>query len=568
MTIPMRRCLNSVLIVLVLLLGIPSASGSDVPTVEELKPGFDLEKYEFSYPLAEMRFAAKTFKMCWWGCHEAAEVNQPGTILPRIEGQDVDYFLKQFNAFDGDRKGSIASQMKMMMHSYTPDQVHAMAEVAQVFKLPYEPGEKVRNSEMYAKGKETYGTYCAMCHGPGGDSKNPKYPVLRGQTSGYIFEQMINFRDQKRTNHNSAQMTPFARILSEEDYRNLATYLSGTEWFEREENPQFITGLGMPPVEGFRLPDTGYVFDTTPVFGEDADYTRNPLSYTISKSGKVTLDDNTRLMWERDSRKDWISAFKAVQHCEDLVLDGYDDWRLPLMKELITIADYGNYRPAIDMDAFLNMPSSSSGIWAFPVMADHKEHAWHVGFPDGHIMGQHIYSEKMVRCVRADGGAAFHANAFTSNGDGTVTDDVTGLMWQQQIDYELRPWLGAIEYCEDLELAGHDDWHLPNVKEGVSIIDYNRFEPTIDETFFPNTPSDRFFWLSTSDALKKAQEQPDIFFNPFPPESPPRKDVRIAANDIVDHSNNIGWAMEFIIGSAWRYTKNREFYTRCTRYAN
>ena len=87
------------------------------------KPGFDLDKYEFSYPLHEMKFAAKTFKMCWWGCHEAAQVNQPGTILPRIEGQAVDYFLKQWNAFDGDREGSIASQMKLMMHSYTPDQI-------------------------------------------------------------------------------------------------------------------------------------------------------------------------------------------------------------------------------------------------------------------------------------------------------------------------------------------------------------------------------------------------------------------------------------------------------------
>jgi cytochrome c553 len=555
-------------IILALVAGVPPAIGFDVPSVEDLKPGFDLERYEFSYPLEDMKFAARTFKMCYWGCHEAAELNQPGTILPRIEGQDVEYFLKQWNAYDGDRKGSIASQMKLLMHSYTPDQMRAVAEVAQVFKIPYKPSEEVRTSEAFAKGRETDDTYCAMCHGSGGASENPKYPVLRGQTSGYIFEQMINFRDQKRTSHNSAQMTPFARILSEEDYKNLATYLSGTEWFEREENPEFITGIGMPPVEGFKMPDTGHIFDTTPVFGEDSDYPRHPLSYTISESGKVTLDNNTKLMWERDSREDWIGAFEAQDYCEDLVLDGYDDWRLPLMKELVSIADYGNYRPSIDMDAFLNMPSGSSGIWAFPAIADHKEHVWHVGFPDGHIMGQHIYSVKMVRCVRADGGAAFHANAFTDNGDGTITDEVTGLMWQQQIDYELRPWLGAIEYCEGLELAGHDDWRLPNVKEGVSLVDYNRFAPTIDEAFFPNTPSERFFWLSTSDALKNAQEQSDLFFNPFPPDSPPRKEVRIAANDIVDHGNNIGWAMEFIAGSAWRYTKNQEFYVRCVRYAD
>ncbi len=563
------RCRTSWIgVILVLGFGSHQASGFDVPSVDDLKPGFNLEDYEFSYSTEEMKFAAKTFKMCWWGCHETAQLNQPGTIVPRIEGQDPEYFLKQWNAFDGYRKGSIASEMKMLMYSYTPDQMRAVAEVAQIFEIPYEPSEAVLASDAYKRGKKTYERLCVMCHGEDGLSTNPRYPVLRGQISGYIVEQMINFRDMKRINGDSAVMTPFARILNEEDYRDLATYLSGTEWFEREPDPMFITGLGMPPVEGFKLPDTGHVFDSSPVFGEDSDYPRHPLGYTISESGKVTLDNNTQLMWERDAPEEWMGAFEARDHCENLILDGYDDWRLPLMKELITIADYGNYRPAIDMNAFLNMPSASSGIWAFPVMADHKEHAWHVGFPDGHIMGQHLYSDKMVRCVRADGGAAFHANDLKDNGDGTVTDRITGLMWQQQLDYKIRPWADAIEYCEGMELAGYDDWRLPNVKEGVSIVDYNRFSPTIDQTFFPDTPTERFFWLSTSDALKNAQEQPDIFFNPFPPDSPPRKDVRIAANDMVDHDNKLGWAVEFIVGSAWRYKKDQEFYVRCTRYAD
>jgi hypothetical protein len=109
---------------------------------------------------------------------------------------------------------------------------------------------------------------------------------------------------------------------------------------------------------------------------------------------------------------------------------------------------------------------------------------------------------------------------------------------------------------------------LPNVKEGVSIVDYNKHAPTIDPTFFPFTPSDRFFWLSTSDALKNAQQQPDIFFTPPQPEQPPRKSERIASGEMTDHDNNMGWAVEFIAGSAWRYTKNQEFYVRCTRYAD
>jgi hypothetical protein len=52
------------------------------------------------------------------------------------------------------------------------------------------------------------------------------------------------------------------------------------------------------------------------------------------------------------------------------------------------------------------------------------------------------------------------------------------------------------------------------------------------------------------------------------PDNPPRKYERIANGDTVDHGNNIGWAVEFIVGSAWRYTKDQEFYVRCARYAD
>lgn len=458
--------------------------------------------------------------------------------------------------------------MKLLMYSYTPDQMRAVAEIARISIMPHQPSEEVLDSDIYKRGAKTYDRLCAMCHGEGGAGTNSKYPVLRGQTSGYLYEQMINFRDMKRTSNDSAQMTPIASILSEQDYRDLATYLSGNPFFERVANPQFISGIGMPPIKGFKLPDSGHVYDTTDVFGEDSDYPRNPLSYSYSESGKVTIDNNTQLMWERYMREDWVSAFEAKRYCADLELDGYDDWRLPLMKELISTADYGNIRPAINMDAFQNMPRGGNGVWAFPALGDHKEHVWHVGFPDGHIMGQHIYSEKLVRCVRADDNAAFHINAFADNGNGTVTDKVTGLMWQQKIDYKLYEWVEAIQHCENLELAGHGDWRLPNVKEGVSIIDYNRHSPTIDPKFFPNTPTDRFFWLSTSDALKNAQRQPDIFFSPPLPQNPPRKHERIAAHDTIDHGNRVGWAVEFIIGSAWRYTKDQGFYARCVRYAD
>jgi hypothetical protein len=55
--------------------------------------------------------------------------------------------------------------------------------------------------------------------------------------------------------------------------------------------------------------------------------------------------------------------------------------------------------------------------------------------------------------------------AFQDNGNGTVTDLNTGLMWQQTPDSMKPTWYGAQQYAENLTLAGYTDWRLPTVKE-------------------------------------------------------------------------------------------------------
>lgn len=47
--------------------------------------------------------------------------------------------------------------------------------------------------------------------------------------------------------------------------------------------------------------------------------------------------------------------------------------------------------------------------------------------------------------------------AYVDNGDGTVTDTATGLMWQQQDDGSSRNWSSALTYAEGLTLAGYAD---------------------------------------------------------------------------------------------------------------
>ncbi len=86
---------------------------------------------------------------------------------------------------------------------------------------------------------------------------------------------------------------------------------------------------------------------------------------------------------------------------------------------------------------------------------------------------------------------------------GVVVDDVTGLMWQRSVTGRLQTFTGAERECEQLSLAGYDDWRLPSRIELVSILDGTRTQPSIDVNAFPGTPN-HWFWTSSP-----AVEEPD-----------------------------------------------------------
>jgi hypothetical protein len=71
-----------------------------------------------------------------------------------------------------------------------------------------------------------------------------------------------------------------------------------------------------------------------------------------------------------------------------------------------------------------------------------------------------------------------------------------------QVGLDLRMyWYDAINACENLDFAGHEDWRLPNINELMSIVDHSRYSPAFDTMFFI-PPSDLFtpYWSSTSNA--------------------------------------------------------------------
>ncbi len=97
------------------------------------------------------------------------------------------------------------------------------------------------------------------------------------------------------------------------------------------------------------------------------------------------------------------------------------------------------------------------------------------------------------------------------NGDNTITDMATTLMWKQCSEGQANDgtcsgsasdhtWQSALQIPQALNtgggFAGHSDWRLPNIKELRSIVEVACQGPAINEIRFPNT-SARNYWSST-----------------------------------------------------------------------
>jgi Protein of unknown function (DUF1566) len=87
--------------------------------------------------------------------------------------------------------------------------------------------------------------------------------------------------------------------------------------------------------------------------------------------------------------------------------------------------------------------------------------------------------------------------SYTDNGDGTVTDNVTKLVWQKAVtSSQAYAWCEAINYCATLTLAGRT-WRLPTRIELLSLVDFTRTGPAINTTAFPGVPGGKYHWTSS-----------------------------------------------------------------------
>ncbi|MCX6161977.1 MAG: SUMF1/EgtB/PvdO family nonheme iron enzyme [Ignavibacteriae bacterium] len=86
-----------------------------------------------------------------------------------------------------------------------------------------------------------------------------------------------------------------------------------------------------------------------------------------------------------------------------------------------------------------------------------------------------------------------NAPSFTNNSNGTITDNITGLIWQKTDGGEMT-FENALTYCGNLVLGGYSDWRIPDSHELFSILNHGNSHPAIDTNYFTKTLAE--YWWS------------------------------------------------------------------------
>lgn len=290
-----------------------------------------------------------------------------------------------------------------------------------------------------------------------------------------------------------------------------------------------------------------------PFYGQDAQFQIHPASHTLSAAGLTVQDNVTGLTWQRSPDTDGNGVLTSADkltftQAQTLPVKlnaakfgGFDDWRLPTIKELYSLfdgrgtdpsgptmdADTSGLSPYLDTKffefAYGDLRAGERVIdsqWATSTLyVANPRQMFGVNFADGRIKG---YPATMpgrqaktyfVLCVR--GNPAYGKNDFHDNGDGTITDRATGLTWSKADSGQGMNWQDALAWVQRKNVEkflGHDDWRLPSVKELQSIVDYTRspetsLSPAIDPLFTCTAITNEarqldwpFYWSATTHA--------------------------------------------------------------------
>jgi hypothetical protein len=219
-------------------------------------------------------------------------------------------------------------------------------------------------------------------------------------------------------------------------------------------------------------------------YGQDAQHPGTKPSYRDNRDGTVS-DLVTGLMWTKSidlngdgtiNIFDKRSYAQAASGASALRVGGYSDWRLPTIKELYSLIDFNgtdprpeaadntNLKPFIDAGYFdfsyglatgERIIDSQFATTTLYVDKSSETKMFGVNFADGRIKGYGLgpFESKafFVRYVR--GNLAYGVNDFRDNGDGTITDRATKLMWSLADNGAGMDWEKALAWVQTNILA-------------------------------------------------------------------------------------------------------------------
>jgi len=272
-------------------------------------------------------------------------------------------------------------------------------------------------------------------------------------------------------------------------------------------------------------------------YGQNSNYPGKSPSYTNNNDGTIT-DNVTGLMWTQDmtGTKTYSEIQSAATSC---TTGGHKDWRVPTIKELYSIIMFsgkdvsnltsltGNEVPFVNTEYFKFAYSSGQRLIDVQVATSNTSPGvnkdrnltlvYGVNFADGRIKGYGTVlpngASKTFNYMFVRGNSTYGKNNIADNGDGTVSDHATSLMWMKNDSQTGMNWKDALSFAENFTYAGHSDWRLPDAKELQSIVDYSRspqttnsaaIDPLFNATAITNEAKQTdypFYWTSTTHAI-------------------------------------------------------------------
>jgi hypothetical protein len=262
--------------------------------------------------------------------------------------------------------------------------------------------------------------------------------------------------------------------------------------------------------------------------GQDASYTTLAPSY--SDNGDETITDlNTALMWTQAVYGVGLTFDEVLDEASTFSLAGYEDWRVPTIKELYTLSHFNGKTgtsieeniPFIDESIFevrygtvrfIDGQLWSSNQYTGTIFGNPNQKC-NFGYNsiDGRIKCyQQTATTLYARYVRGNENVGTNDFSASSVNSDIIVDAATGLEWMRTDNSVGLEWDNALGYCNDLTLGSYDDWKLPDAHELQSIVDYSRSpdttnSPAIDAIFestqITNEAGDAdfgWYWTSTT----------------------------------------------------------------------